>query len=46
MLKLKYVTRQRLNFKNEAKLPRSLIWKGLKKGEHVFKEGMKWILGH
>ena len=46
VLKLKYGNRQRLSSKNEAKLPGSPIWKGLKKGEHVFKEGMKWIPGH
>ena len=46
MLKLKYGTKQHLNSRNEAKLPGSPIWKGLKKGEHVFKEGMKWISGH
>ena len=46
VLKLKYGTMQHLNSRNEAKLPGSPIWKGLKKGEHVFKEGMKWISGH
>lgn len=46
MLKLKYGTRQRLNSRNEAKLLGSPIWKGLKKGEQVFKEGVKWIPGH
>ena len=42
VLKLKYGTRQHLNSRNEAKLLESPIWKGLKKGEHLFKEGMKF----
>lgn len=46
VLKLKYGAGQRTNSRNEAKLPGSPIWRGLKKGEYVFKEGMKWILGH
>ena len=46
VLKLKYGTRQHINSRDESKLPRSSIWRSLKKGELVFKEGMKWIPGH
>ena len=45
VLKLKYGTRQHINFRNESKFPGSNIWRSLKKGKQVFKEGMKWILG-
>ena len=46
VLKFKYCNRLRLNSRNEARLPCSLVWKGLKKGEGVFKKGVKWIPGH
>ena len=46
VLKYKYCTRQRVNLRNEARLLSSLIWKGLKKGEATFKQGIKWIPGH
>ena len=46
VLKYKYCTRQRINSRNEARLPSFPIWKGLKKGEATFKQGIKWIPGH
>ena len=46
VLKFKYCNRLRLNSRNEARLPCSPVWKGLKKGERVFKKGVKWIPGH
>ena len=46
VLKMKYGTRQRINSRNYAGLPGSPIWKGLIKGEGVFRKGIKWILGH
>ena len=46
VLKYKYCTRQRINSRNEAKLPSSPTWKGLKIGEATFKKGLKWIPSH
>ena len=46
VLKFKYCIRQGINSRNEAKLPISLVWKGMKRGEEVFKKGIKWIPGH
>ena len=46
VLKLKYCTRQRINSRNAARLACSRMWKGLRKGEEVFKKGVKWVLGH
>ena len=46
VLKYKYCTRQRINLRNEAKLPSSPTWKGMKIGEATFKKGLKWIPGH
>lgn len=46
VLKYKYCTRQRINLRNEAKLPSSPIWKSLKKGKDVFKKGIKWTPSH
>lgn len=46
VLKFKYCTRQRINSRNEAKLPMSLVWKGMKRGEEVFNKGVKWMPGH
>ena len=46
VLKLKYGTRQRINSKHPARLPCSPTWKGMRKGEEVFKKGVKWIPGH
>ena len=46
VLKFKYCTRQRINSRNEAKLPMSSVWKGMKRGKKVFKKGVKWIPGH
>ena len=46
VLKYKYCTRQRINSRNEANLPSSLTWKGMKIGEDTFKKGLKWIPGH
>ena len=46
VLKFKYCNRQRISSRNRAKLPSSLVWKWLKKGEGVFKKGVKWIPGH
>lgn len=45
VLKLKYCTRQKINFRNAARLPCSPTWKGIKKGEEVFKKGVKWVPG-
>ena len=39
VLKLKYCNRQRLNSRNENKLPSSRTWTSLKKGEVIFKKG-------
>lgn len=36
VLKKKYCTKQRTNSTNEAKLPSSSTWKGLKRGETTF----------
>ena len=44
VLRLKYRTHQRLNSRNEANLPCSCTWKSMKKGEEIFKKGIKWIL--
>lgn len=46
VLRFKYCTRQRVNSRNKSKLSSSPIWKGLKKGEAIFREGIKWIPGH
>ena len=46
VLEYKYCTRQWINSRNEAKLPSSPTWKGLKIGEATFEKGLKWILGH
>ena len=46
VLKLKYCTRQRINSKNTARLACFPTWKGLRKGEEVFKKGVKWVPGH
>ena len=40
VLKFKYCNRLRLNSRNEARLPCSLVWKGLKKGEEFLKKGL------
>lgn len=45
MLRYKYCTHQRINSRNIARLPKSPMWKGLKKGEDIFKQGVKWIPG-
>ncbi|XP_075655084.1 uncharacterized protein LOC142625285 [Castanea sativa] len=44
VLKLKYGTRQRINSRDETKLPRSPIWRSLKKREQVFKEAIPFDL--
>ena len=44
VLRLKYRTHQRLNSRNEANLPCSRTWKSMKKGEEIFRKGIKWIL--
>ncbi|KAL0006828.1 hypothetical protein SO802_008330 [Lithocarpus litseifolius] len=46
VLRFKYCSRQRINSRNESKLPSSSTWKSLKKGESVFKKGIKWVPGH
>ena len=46
VLKFKYCTRQRINFRNKEKLPMSLVWKGMKRGKEAFNKGVKWIPGH
>ena len=46
VLKLKYGTRQRINSRHPARLPCSPTWKGMRKGEEVFKKGVKWVPGH
>lgn len=43
VLKKKYCTSQRINFRYEARLPSSPIWKGLKIGEGIFHREVKWI---
>ena len=45
VLKLKYCNHQRINARNENKLPSSRTWKSLKNGEVIFKKGVKWTLG-
>ena len=44
VLRLKYRTHQRFNSRNEANLPCSRTWKSMKKGEEIFRKGIKWIL--
>ena len=46
VLKYKYCTSQRINSRNEAKLPSSPTWKGMKIGKDTFKKGLKWIPRH
>ena len=46
VLKFKYCNRQQINSRNVAKLPSSPVWKGLKRGEEVFRKGVKWVPGH
>ena len=46
VLKLKYCTRQRINSRNATRLACSPTWKGLRKGEEVFKKGVKRVPGH
>ena len=46
VLRFKYGSRQRLISRNEAKLPSSSTWKGLRKGMDVFKKGAKWVPGY
>lgn len=43
VLKKKYCTSQRINFKYGARLPSSPIWKGFKRGEGIFHREVKWI---
>ena len=43
VLMKKYYTRRRTSSTNEASLPSSSTWKGLKRGETTFKMGVKWI---
>ena len=40
LLRLKYCTNQRLNSRNEARVPCSRTWRSMKKGEAVFKKGI------
>ena len=46
VIKMKYDTRQRINSGNYARLLGSPIWKGLIKGEGVFRKWTKWIPGN
>lgn len=46
VLKFKYCTQQRITSRNSARLPSSSTWKGLKKGEDIFRQGIRWIPGH
>mgnify|MGYP006869211680 CR=1 FL=1 len=46
VLRFKYGSRQRVNSRNESRLPSSSTWKGLKKGEAIFKRGVKWVPGY
>ena len=46
VLKFKYCTQQRINSRNAARLPSSSTWKGLKKEEDIFRQGIKWLLGY
>ena len=43
VLRLKYCTHQRLNSRYEANLLYSRTWKSMKKGEDIFRKGIKWI---
>ncbi|KAL4625853.1 hypothetical protein ACB092_05G055100 [Castanea dentata] len=43
VLKAKYGTRQRTEARNKSSLPCSTTWRGIMKGEEVFKKGVKWI---
>lgn len=45
VLKKKYCTSQRINFKYGARLPSSPTRKGLKRGEDIFNREVKWIPG-
>lgn len=45
VLKYKYCTHQRINSRNVSRLPKSSTWKGLLKGEDIFRQGVKWIPG-
>ena len=46
VLRFKHGSRQWINSRNESKLPSSSTWKGLKKGEAIFKKGIKWVPGY
>ena len=40
----KYLSPRKVASNTENALPSSRIWKGMKKGMEVFKEGMRWSL--
>ena len=45
VLRNKYCTHSRINSINSDKLPYSQVWKGMRKGQEVFNDGMKWVIG-
>lgn len=45
VLRMKYGNHQRVNSRNVNKLSSSRVWKSLKKGEEIFKKGIRWLLG-
>ena len=45
VLRMKYCSPQRLNSRSVSKLPSSRIWKGMLRGEEIFKKGVKWLPG-
>ena len=42
---MKYCTHQRVRSRNENILLSSGVWKSLKKGENIFKKGIRWVPG-
>ena len=46
VLRLKYYTRLRVDSRNGSRLPCSITWRSMKKGEDVFNNGVKWIPGY
>ena len=45
VLRNKYCTHRRISSVNSDKLPCSWAWKGMRKGQDVFKVGTKWVIG-
>ena len=42
---MKYCNHQRVNSRNVTKLSSYRVWKSLKKGEEIFKKGIRWLPG-